>query len=331
MTGVKSDRIHLVVASIDDRVVGIRRLTLAPEDGAELASYTPGSHVVVHVPSDCFSGRARANAYSLVGDNLHPSGYEIAVLRCDPTAGAAGGSAWLHELEPGDRVVASPPRSGFAPVRPASRHLLVGAGIGVTPLVSHLRSHSRWGSDVEVLYLFREGRGALLDELDELAGGQATFWSDRHALFEHLRHRLVDQPIGTHLYTCGPAGFMDVVVAEATAAGWPASRVHLEHFGLDDLDPGEPFSVSIGAHSFEVPAGTSLLEGLESEGYEIANLCRQGVCGECRLEVGPDSSGIWHRDLYLSPDDKAAANCAMACVSRALPGPDGRAHLEVLL
>ncbi|CAN5425178.1 PDR/VanB family oxidoreductase [soil metagenome] len=326
-------RLRLVVASIDDDVADVRRLTLAAENGggAELPSYTPGSHLVVDIPPGPERPRALANAYSLVGESLHPTTYEIAVLRCDPERGGAGGSAWIHDLQPGDRVTALSPRSGFAPVQPATRHLLVAAGIGITPLVSHLRSHVRWGREFEVLYLFRVGRGALLDEVDQLAGGAATFWHDRVALMAHLRRRLADQPIGTHLYTCGPAGFMDVVVDEAAAAGWPNSRVHLEPFGLDDLDPGEPFTVTVDDRTFEVPSGTSLLEELEEQGYDVANLCRQGVCGECRLDLGPASTGVWHRDLFLSDDDKATGDCAMACVSRALPAADGHAHLEVIL
>ncbi|CAN5606637.1 PDR/VanB family oxidoreductase [soil metagenome] len=327
----RARRLRLVVAAVDDRVPGVRRLALAAEDGSELPSYTPGSHVVLDVPAGPSGERARANAYSLVGENLHPGTYEVAVLRCDPEQGAGGGSAWLHELGAGDRVTARPPRSGFAPVQPARRHLLVAAGIGITPLVSHLRSHVRWGRPVEVLYLFREGRGALLEEVDELAGGAATFWHDRLALLEHLRRQLANQPIGTHLYTCGPAGFMDVVTAEAAAAGWPTSRVHLEHFGLDDLDPGDPFTVTVGEHGFEVASGTSLLEELEARGYDVSSLCRQGVCGECRIGLGAATTGVWHRDLFLTDDDKAAGDCAMACVSRALPATDGHAHLEVLL
>ncbi|MAS54463.1 MAG: oxidoreductase [Pimelobacter sp.] len=324
-------RLRLVVAGIDDTVPAVRRLVLAAPQGGELPSYTPGSHLVLDVPAGAGRERALANAYSLVGEGLHPSRYEIAVLLCDPHGGAAGGSAWVHTLRTGDPVTAMPPRSSFAPVQAATRHLLVAAGIGITPLVSHLRFHARWGREAELLYLHRAGRGALLDEVAELTGGVASPFHDRADLLSRLRERLLDQPIGTHLYTCGPTGFMDLVVSEAQEAGWPASRIHLEHFGLDDLDPGEPFDVTVGERRFEVASGVSLLEAMEQQGYAVPNLCRQGVCGECRLDLGPATTGVWHRDLYLTDDDKAAGDCAMACVSRALPAADGRSHLEVSL
>ncbi|WP_300385722.1 PDR/VanB family oxidoreductase [uncultured Nocardioides sp.] len=310
--------LDLVVAEVTDLVPGVRALALAAADGTALPSYTPGSHLVLQVPPGAERPRGLANAYSLTGDNLHPEAYRISVLRRDPADGGAGGSAWVHTLAVGDPVTSLPPRSAFAPVQPARRHLLVSAGIGVTPLLSHLRSHARWGRDVEVLHLARPGRVAHEQDLRALAGDAVTVLTDRAALLDLLAARLRVQPVGTHLYTCGPAGFMDAVVAAATTAGWPTGRVHLEHFGLEALDPGEPFTVRVdGGEPLRVPSGTSLLEALEQAGHTVANLCRQGVCGECRLSVAPGSTGLVHRDLFLSDDDKVAGESLMACVSRA--------------
>ncbi|TIC79914.1 PDR/VanB family oxidoreductase [Nocardioides sp. GY 10127] len=324
-------RISLVVTEVTELVPGVRGLALAATDGAPLPSYPPGAHLVLDVPAGDGRPRALANAYSLTGENVEPLEYRVSVLRCDPATGAAGGSAWVHALEVGDKVEAHPPRSLFAPVRHASRHLLVGAGIGITPLLSHLRSHARWGAEAELLYLCREGLGAHVEDLAALAGESVTVLHDRAAFTALLRERLRDQPLGTHLYTCGPTGFMDLVHLEAADAGWPAGRLHAEAFGTADLDPGEPFTVSVDGEELAVPAGVSLLEALEEAGHEVANLCRQGVCGECRVGVGPGSGPVLHRDLYLTDEDKAAGDCLMACVSRAEPTDDRPAHLEVIL
>lgn len=336
MTG-PAEGLTLVVTAVKEVVPGIRSLTLAARDGGELPSYTPGGHLVVNVPAGEDRTRRQANAYSLTGETVHPSSYSISVRRSDPEQGGAGGSAWVHELRVGDVVTATPPRSAFAPVQLATRHLLVGAGIGITPLVSHLRASVRWGREAELVYLFRDGHGAHVDELKELGGDRVTFVNDRRIFAEHLAERLADQPIGAHLYVCGPSGFMDLVVETARSLGWPASRIHLEAFGLEVLDPGDPFTVGIDGTTVEVPSGVSLLEALEEHGYNVANMCRQGVCGECRVRVTPAAgSGVLHRDLYLSDAEKAAGDSAMACVSRAQPadgGPDAplRAHLEVSL
>jgi len=46
----------------------------------------------------------------------------------------------------------------------------------------------------------------------------------------------------------------------------------------------------------------------------VPNLCRQGVCGECRVTV-LDGRPL-HRDLFLSEEEKAASASVMCCVSR---------------
>jgi ferredoxin-NADP reductase len=314
----------LRVGAADDSVPGVRSLTLVRPDGGALPSYTPGSHVVLHCEVE---GGTRANAYSLTGEPRDPEEYAVSVLLL-PEGG--GGSSWVHGLRPGDPVRVTPPRSAFAPVQRAARHLLIGAGIGVTPLLSHLRWAVGWNRDVEMIYLHRPGRGAHVEDLRRLGGDRVASLTDRLDFVDHLDAALADQPVGTHLYTCGPQAFMDRVVDAAVAHGWPSSRIHLEHFGIDALDPGEPFEVSVRAEGQEpgrsvpVPSGVSLLEALERQGYAVPSLCRQGVCGECR--VGVAGGEVLHRDLFLGDDEKAAGDAMMACVSRA-----AGTHLEVNL
>lgn len=302
----------LRVVAIDDTVPRIRTLTLARPDSAVLPSFTPGSHVVVQ----CADG---ANAYSLTGESTAPSEYVISVLECPQ---GRGGSRWIHrELNLGDSVVVHSPRSAFAPVLRARRHLLIAAGIGITPMVSHLRSARRWGRDVQLLYVFRDGHGAYVDEISELTS-QSSLFTDRAAFLGELAPTLTAQPIGTHVYVCGPGQFIDDVVAAATRLGWPPSRIHIERFG-GELAPGNPFDVelSTSGESFTVESGVSLLEALTAHGHAIPSLCHQGVCGECRVPVR--SGRVLHRDLFLTDDERR--DSMMACVSRGA----GRVELEL--
>jgi ferredoxin-NADP reductase len=302
-------RLQLVVAAVDDAVPGVRSLTLrAADDRPALPSFVPGSHLVL----EC---GGRANAYSLTSASVCPQEYTISVLRL---ADGAGGSRWLHDqLAVGDSVTAHVPRSAFAPVARATKHLLIAGGIGVTPVISHLRAAQVWGRDVQVLYAYREGRGAHVDELKELAGDHVEFFTDRTGFLERLDRVLTEQPLGAHLYVCGPGSMIDRVTETAGRQGWPASRIHAERFGIDALDPGEPFRVTLTASGTEVdvPSGTSLLEALEAAGHAIPNRCRQGVCGECRIPVSAGTPV--HRDLFLTDDEKAAGDALMCCVSRA--------------
>lgn len=300
----------LEVSRVHDSAPGIRTLALRAVDGRTLPSFVPGSHLVL----EC---GAVSNAYSLFGEPVAPEEYVVSVLRVPD---GAGGSQWVHRLEPGDRVSALVPRSAFPPIATARKHLLVAGGIGVTPIVSLLRSARDWHQEVQVLYAFRGGGGAHVEEIKELGGDDAEFLSDRAALVERLDGVLREQPLGTHLYVCGPGAMIDAVLAAARVAGWPDSRLHAERFGIEALDPGEPFTVRLArsGRTVPVPSGTSLLEALEQAGADVPALCRQGVCGECRLAVS--AGRPLHRDLFLSEEEKHAGDAVMPCVSRAV-GP----------
>ncbi|MCX2932232.1 PDR/VanB family oxidoreductase [Mycobacterium sp. CVI_P3] len=303
---------QLEVVAIDDAVPGIRTLTLARADRGVLPSFTPGSHIVVQ----CAEG---ANAYSLTGETATPRDYVVSVLECPH---GRGGSRWIHrEVAVGATVVVHHPRSAFAPVLRARRHLLIAAGIGITPMVSHLRSGRRWGRDMRLLYVHREGRGAYVDEIKALTN-HASFFTDRADFRAELAPTLAAQPFGTHVYICGPSQFIDDVVTAATGLGWPASRIHVEHFG-GELAPGDPFEVELTCSGdvFTVESGVSLLEALTAHGHAIPSLCHQGVCGECRVPVG--SGEVRHRDLYLTEEERK--DSMMACVSR------GSGRLELTL
>lgn len=304
----------LWVSDVDDTVPDIRSLTLAAGDGGQLPSFPPGSHLVVHCGPV-------VNAYSLTGSGVRPTSYRISVRRVGTDEGGLGGSAWIHDrLRPGDQVQVEAPRSAFPPIRHARRHLFFAAGIGITPILSHVRSAVRWGSDFEVIYLHRLGRGAHVGELRGLAGGRLRTFTERADFVGDLQQTLRGQPIGTHLYLCGPAAFMELVQASAFRCGWPAGRVHSEHFGTGVLDPGEPFQVMVNGRGerVSVPSGVSLLSALELAGHRVPNMCRKGVCGECRITV--DAGEIDHRDLFMDDHDKSAGTSMLCCVSRAI-GP----------
>jgi ferredoxin-NADP reductase len=316
MTTDAATTLQLVVTAVDDVVPDIRSITFA-SPGGPLPGFVAGSHLAIDVGG-------RTNPYSLTGENVRPDTYSISVLR---VADGNGGSAWVHDhLDIGDTVCARLPRSAFAPVARAAKHLLLAGGIGVTPILSHLRAAHRWGREVQVLYTFRDGRGAHVDDVLELAPDAELLTAGPAEFVERLREVLADQPVGTHLYVCGPGAMIDAVIDAAIELGWPESRLHLERFGLDALDPGDPFTVTLTAAgaTLDVPSGTSLLEALEGAGVAVPNLCRQGVCGECKIPVA--SGKPLHRDLFLSDDEKARGDVLMPCVSRA-DGPS----LEVSL
>lgn len=301
--------LDLVLGGCAEIAPGVRELVLTgdPTGDTVLPAYPPGSHVVV----EC--GAGRRNAYSLTGGGTEPREYRIAVLH---RPDGDGGSAHLHSLRTGDTVRVSRPRSTFAPVSTAGRHLLVAGGIGVTPLLAHAREAVRWGRDVRMIYAHRPDAGAFAAELADLLGDRLTEATDSTETGKLLDEALTDQPIGTHLYVCGPGPLIDRVVSGAAAAGWVPDRVHLERFVPAALDPGRGFVARLArtGRDVVVPSGTSLLEALLAAGAEVPNMCRHGVCGECRVPVLAGTP--LHRDEYLTDDERSTADAVMCCVSR---------------
>ena len=307
----------LRVAAIDDDAE-VRTVTLVADGlaGEPLPAYVPGSHLVLGCGD-------RRNAYSLLDSGSEPRSYRVSVLRNEA---GAGGSTWIHtRLCLGTLVESSLPRSGFAPVTAAKRHLLLAAGIGVTPLLSHAAAAREWGRPVTMLYQHRPAAAAHLEELRALLGDDLVETTSRAACREALERLLVSQPLGTHLYACGPAGFLDLVVTRAEAWGWPDQRVHTERFANVSLDPGRAFTARIRSRGVTVPvaSGRSLLDGLLEAGLAVPNRCRQGVCGECL--VGVIRGVPEHRDLYLSTEERSRNDRMLACVSR------GHTELELNL
>jgi len=312
-SSVDETSLVLTVAEVVPLTQGVRHVRFADAAGRTLPSFTPGSHLVLSCGTGV-DGRPRRNAYSLTGPEFEPDHYSISV-RLDEHG--RGGSRWVHELGVGQVVRAGMPRSAFAPVLTARHHVLVAGGIGVTPILSHVRAARKWGRSFEVHYIFREGDGPHLEDLRELCRDRLHIYNTPESFWAHMEPALLDQPLGTHLYVCGPPGLIDALTGRARQDGWPDARVHYEHFGVGDLDPGNPFTAHLGRTGVDVTvdSGVSLLEALESEGLAVPSLCRQGVCGECRLPVR--GGGVDHRDMYLSEAEKAVGDCMMPCVSRA--------------
>jgi dimethylamine monooxygenase subunit B len=307
---------ELTVAAVTPLTAAITSFELAAPDGATLTAYQPGSHLIV-------TADGKRNAYSLLGDGANPRRYQISVLRR-----GGGASDWLHDnLRVGSTVEVEGPRSMFAPVLNQRHALLIAGGIGITPILSHALGRLRSGGGAEIIYSYRPGHAAHLGELRSLArrpGVTLHEVSGRATTAELLRWRLRDQPLGTHAYACGPASLLDTYQQFARDAGWPAARVHLERFTAPEPDPGEPFQATLAASGevLSVPAGVSLLTRLLEAGYPVPNLCRRGVCGECRIPVR--AAALEHRDYVLTDEEKKAGDAMLCCVSR---GQD----IEVLL
>lgn len=309
-------RLVLRVAEKHDCADGIAAFELVARDGGLLPAFTAGAHIDVHLPGGV------VRQYSLRNDPAERRRYCIGVLR---ETNGRGGSAHMHDrLNVGEMVEISPPRNAFSLDEDAPFSLLLAGGIGITPILSMAYRLSALGRGFVLHYGARSAsRMAFRGEIEASAfAGRVHFHLDDGPAEQklNLAELLSCRPIGAHLYSCGPAGFLDAVIAAARTS-WPSEAVHREYFAnAAKTEPGgdRTFQVKLAGdgRSFEVAPGRSIVEVLAENGIEIQVSCEQGICGTCvtRVVAGvPD-----HRDLVLTEWQKAAGDRMTPCCSRAL-------------
>ena len=180
--------------------------------------------------------------------------------------------------------------------------------------IAQLAAH---GGRFELHYATRDpALCAYGDELAARHGGRVHLYYDDAGQMIDLPSLLAGQPLGTHLYVCGPKGMIAWVRATAEKAGWPRGAVHHEEFLAPP--PGKVFDVTLAASGKTVTVGThqSLLEAIEAAGVEAPYLCRGGACGQCETDVLACDGTIRHNDHWLTEAQKASGQKIMPCVSR---------------
>ena len=290
----------------------ITRFRFESRDGSELPAFSGGAHTVVEMDDN---GTRRLNPYSLMSDPSDTSGYEISVRRDDQ---GRGGSLFMHRhVTPGMEMVISHPVNLFGLDTRAKKHLMIVGGIGITPFLAQVAQLSHFGGRWEMHYAARNrALGAYMDRLTAAHADKVHCYFDEEKQQIDLRRILATQPIGTHLYCCGPKGMIAWVLSTAESMGWPKQALHSEEFIAPGT--GKPFDVQLAASGKTITVGPtqSLLEAMEAAGVDAPYLCRGGACGQCETNVLKCDGTILHRDHWLTPEEQAEGRKIMPCVSR---------------
>jgi vanillate O-demethylase ferredoxin subunit len=294
--------------------VDVCSFELVGTQGQPLPAFSAGSHVDVLVPGGI------TRQYSLCNDPSESHRYLIAVLR---DANTRGGSKAMHEqVQIGDTLTISTPKNHFQLAHGGRRSLLFAGGIGVTPILCMAERLAVLGADFEMHYATRSrDRTAFVDRIRNSAfATRVQFHFDdgppeQKLNFESLLGTPAD---GTHLYVCGPKGFMDHILKTARDRGWPEDQLHYEFFSAEvpKSDSDESFQIKLASSGkvVVVAKDKTVVEALREVGVEVETSCEQGVCGTCLtrvLEGEPD-----HKDMYLTPDEHAANDQFLPCCSR---------------
>ncbi len=286
---------------------------LANPDGAVLPAFSAGSHIDVHIR------RGLVRQYSLCNDPRESHRYLIGVLR---DAKSRGGSKAMHDLEEGDEIEVSEPKNHFALAHSAQRSLLLAGGIGVTPILCMAERLSNIGADFEMHYCTRsQDKTAFVERISQSSFAKRVAFHFDDGLPEQRLDltSLVKAPLPeTHLYVCGPAGFMDFVIETALKNGWPDEHIHREYFAAapQSSKNNVAFDVKIASTGkvFHIAPDKSIVATLAEGGVTIPTSCEEGVCGTCitRLIDGtPD-----HRDSFFTKEEREKNEQFTPCCSR---------------
>lgn len=295
----------------------INAYELVDPNGAPLAPFTAGAHIDVFLPD----GKARQ--YSLANDPAETHRYEFAVQR--ETDGSSGSRAVFDLMQVGRIISIGGPRNNFPLSDSAEHSLLLAGGIGITPMMSMLRHLHRAGADFNMHYCTRNlAKTAFREALaPHIETGRVLIHHDEGDPEKSLdiETLLRERSDGTHLYFCGPTGFMKA--AKAASEHWPADAVHCEYFKPDEkaqsLSHGvdttkAEFQIKLAGSGavYDVPHGKSIVQVLREQGIEVETSCESGLCGTCRTRyLGGEPE---HNDYVLN--DHEQDEFVMICSAR---------------
>ena len=275
--------------------------------------YQPGQFITLILTID---GCRVRRSYSMSSTPSRPYTLDITVKR------VAGGlvSNWLcDELNAGDVLTVKGPAGTFSCFhQPLDKLLLIGAGSGITPIMSMARWIMDTGADVEVdlLASFHSERDLIFrNELELMATrcnnirSAVTISSDDEAMDgwtgytgrinNKLLQKFSPDFINRHIYLCGPEAFMAAVKNMLGELNFPMENLHSESFSSGHVEQGQhieilkqelsqnaKYQLVLDKTGSTIPANDkfSILELAEMHGIEMDYSCRLGHCGECMVK-----------------------------------------------
>ena len=315
----------LRVTRIEDESDGIRSFYFEPADGAGLPGFKAGQHLPLRLSLEA-GAPPLIRTYSL--SSAPSDGFLRISVKRDGLA-----SAYLHDqVHVGDLLQARAPQGSFV-VDPQERRplVLLGAGIGVTPMLSMLR---------EVIYEGKRVRGgratwfiqsarrladlAFREEVDTLiarAGDQLTAFrvlsqpeASARVGEDFQREGRIDLDLLKALlpfddfdfYVCGPAAFTQEIYDGLRGLHIRDERIHAETFGPSSLKRSGDSAVV----AFEQPPAAT----------EAMPVLFERSAKEARWQPDSGSLLVLAESRGLSPEFSCRGGSCGTCKTRLISG-----------
>jgi len=342
---------------MEDKAESICSFYLTPVDGQPLPSFKPGQFLTFKLQiKDPTSGETKSivRCYSL-SDSPNPDYYRVTIKRIPPPANQPDlppglSSNHFHDhVQEGMRLSVKAPSGHFYLMEKEPLPIvLVGGGIGITPMLSIANTLLGSGSSREI-WLFYGVRNsddhAMKEHLEKLQKAHANFHlhvcysrpgeQDEEGVdYQHSGHvdlnrlRLTLQLKRHQFYICGPRAMMESLVPALGDWGVATDDIYYESFGPASLPKHKKakpqvskptgtqqaitvtFSKSGKSIAWD-PDAESLLELAESNGIEVDSGCRAGSCGSCQTVL--ESGEV---DYNQDPDAEIEDGHCLLCISK---------------
>jgi glycine betaine catabolism B len=253
------------------------------------------------------------------------------------------GSKHLHTTwQEGDLIKIGAPAGKFHFAgHESDRIVLIAGGIGITPMMSIVRSLTDrgWRGDMYLLFSLRLVKDIVFRE--ELAQLQAahrnlhvcyTISADPDTAWEGPRGNITRELIESFvpnltrgpIMVCGPDPMMTAMRTLLVGVGIPDDEIHQEAFisppapKAGEPEPADEVPEGVRNLTFEragkrlmLTNGLTVLEAAEECGVEIPFECRSGICGQCKTRVISGRVAMEVQDA-LTPADKTKG-LVLAC------------------
>jgi len=332
---------------------GVCSFYLKPHDGESIPSFKPGQYLTfkLNVPDQ---PRPVTRCYSLSESPTENDYYRVTIKRVDPPmkkpeAPPGISSSFFHrKLEEGDIVDVKAPSGRFFLDQTSERPVvLIGGGIGLTPLLSMLNTICNSGSNRETWFIYGvndRNDHVMHDHLNNIRTLNENvnivvcysrfsesdvkgidYDVEGYVSLEVLKELLPSN--NYEFYICGPPPMMDSITVALKEWGVPDDDVNFEAFGPASVKrkpttDGKGKADKDAARSHEVlyarssktiawtPDSGSLLDLAEANGINLDFGCRAGSCGTCLTAIKEGSVE------YLSePDAEPESGACLACIA----------------
>lgn len=220
-------------------------------DGKRLPACLPGQYLSLRLPGEDASARP-GRRYSLAAWSPQPREYVLGIRRVE------GGrvSGWLHaHARPGVELEVLPPAGDFVLRETGAEVVLVGGGVGLTPMAAMVDALLRKPDPRAWLFHAARHEAELIDserygDLDRAGHGfnYRPFLSLPPNHWQGGRGRItaadlireLTTPATAHYFLCARQEMMDALREGLAALRVPAGHVHWESFGgTNNTDAGE--------------------------------------------------------------------------------------------